>query len=105
MNSSQNLMTIENLFREFLASNGHPLETEINHDSSKFHYLKCPHGSSTDARYKFYSDGIPSGYCKCWHCGVEADFCSKQKNEISSQEWQMHRRRITCTSGESGMTA
>lgn len=88
------LLTAEQMFLEFLASNGHPLDKEINYDSSKFHYLKCPHGGSTDARYKFYSDGIPSGYCKCWHCGIEDYFCSKQKHEVSAMDWQKHTKRM-----------
>ncbi len=84
----------EQLFLDFLATNGHPLDGTINVDSSQFHYLKCPHGSRTDARYKFYADGIPSGYLKCWHCDLEADFCSKQKQEVSPQEWQKHKKRL-----------
>lgn len=87
------LLTAEQLFRNFLASNDHPLDIQISHDSSKFHYFKCPHGGSTDARYKFYSDGIPSGYFKCWHCGIEDDFSSKQKHEVSAQDWEKHKKR------------
>ncbi|WP_051555191.1 hypothetical protein [Legionella fairfieldensis] len=94
MNFSQDLMAVEQAFRDFLASNGHPLDGEIRYDSNQFHYLKCPHGSSTDARYKFYSDGIISGYCKCWYCDIEKYFCSKQKHEISRQEWKVHRQRM-----------
>ena len=52
MINSQELNIAEQLFLDFLASNGHPLDGEINRDLSTFHYLKCPHGSSTDARYK-----------------------------------------------------
>lgn len=88
-----NLAT-EQMFHDFLASNGHPLDKEIDYDSSKFHYFKCPHGNSTDARYKFYSDGIPSGYMKCWHCGIEDDFCAKKKSEVSKQEWLAHQARV-----------
>ncbi|QLZ68467.1 hypothetical protein FOLKNPGA_01246 [Legionella sp. PC1000] len=84
----------EQKFSDFLASNGHPLDGEVNCDSSSFHYLKCPHGNSTDARYKFYADGIPSGYFKCWHCGIEDDFCSKQKHEVSQQEWITYKQRL-----------
>jgi putative DNA primase/helicase len=83
------------MFREFLASNGHPLDGKIDYDSSKFHYFKCPHGSSTDARYRFYSDGIPSGYFKCWHCGIEANFCSKQRRDVSPVEWQAHKKQLS----------
>lgn len=88
------LLTVEQMFLEFLASNGHPLDKAIDYDSNKFHYFKCPHGNSTDARYKFYSDGIPSGYFKCWHCGIEDEFCSKQKHELSKQEWTIHKQRL-----------
>ncbi|HAT7072033.1 TPA: hypothetical protein JAN90_04485 [Legionella pneumophila] len=94
MSTFQDTITAEQMFLDFLASNGHPLDKEINYDSSKFHYLKCSHGSATDARYKFYSDGIPSGYCKCWHCGIEVYFCSKQKCEVSKQEWMLHKQRL-----------
>ncbi|HCJ4238960.1 TPA: hypothetical protein NR240_000472 [Legionella pneumophila] len=92
--STSHLSNHEQQFHDFLAANGHPLDSGINHDSSKFHYFKCPHGSSTDARYKFYSDGIPSGYFKCWHCGIEDDFCSKQRHEVSTQEWLSHKERL-----------
>jgi putative DNA primase/helicase len=84
----------EQLFKDFLVSHGHPIDGPVNLDSSKFHYLKCPHGSKTDARYKFYSDGIPSAYFKCWYCDVEADFCSKKKSDVSTQEWQAHKERL-----------
>ena len=94
MTTSQQISASEQLFREFLASNGHPLDGEIDYDSSKFHYFKCPHGCSTDARYKFYSDGIPTGYLKCWHCGIEANFCSKQRRDVSPSEWQAHKKRL-----------
>lgn len=94
MMASQQILASENLFREFLASNGHPLDIQISYDSSKFHYFKCPHGGSTDARYKFYSDGIPSGYFKCWHCGIEDDFSSKEKHEVSPQDWRKHTKRM-----------
>ena len=92
---TSNSQISEQLFLDFLASNGHPLDGEINCDQSNFHYFKCPHGSSTDARYKFYSDGIPSGYFKCWHCGIEDDFCSKQRHNVSPYEWQAHKKRLT----------
>jgi len=88
------IIIAEKLFHDFLASHDHPLDDAINHDSSKFHYYKCPHGSATDARYKFHSDGIPSGYFKCWKCQIEVDFCSKQKHEVSSHEWQNHIERM-----------
>lgn len=88
------LLTVEQMFHNFLASNDHPLDQAINYDSSKFHYFKCPHGNATDARYKLYSDGIPSGYFKCWHCGIEDEFCSKQKHELSKQEWKTHKQRL-----------
>lgn len=84
----------EKQFYDFLASQGHPLDSPLNHDSTQFHYYKCPHGASSDARYKFHSDGIPSGYFKCWKCQIEADFCSKQKQEVSPEEWQTHIERM-----------
>ena len=84
----------EQLFHEFLASHHHPLDDVINYDSNKFHYLKCPHGSKTDARYKFYPDGIAAGYFKCWHCDIEADFSSKQQHEVTAEEWQSHKARL-----------
>jgi len=91
----ENLSVAEQLFHDFLASHGHPLDGSINHDSSNFHYYKCPHGNDKDARYKFFSDGIPSGYLKCWKCpDVDFDFCSKQKREVSSEEWQAHVERM-----------
>ncbi|QBR83843.1 toprim domain-containing protein [Legionella israelensis] len=94
MSTYHNISIAEQMFRDFLASNEHPLDKEIDHDSNKFHYFSCPHGGKTDARYKFYSDGIPSGYFKCWYCGIEDDFISKQKNDVSPQEWQAHLNRL-----------
>jgi putative DNA primase/helicase len=91
---SNTISTAELQFRDFLASHGHPLIGEINYDSSKIHYLKCPHGSSTDARYIFYSDGIPSWFLQCWPCDIKVSFCSKQKHEISSEEWHIHLKRM-----------
>ena len=91
---TSNGLTAEQLFLDFLASNGHPLDEAINYDSSKLHYLKCPQGQATDARYKFYDDGIPSGYFKCWHCGIEDKFCSKQKQDVAPQEWKAHMDRL-----------
>lgn len=67
----------EQEFRDFLLSHHHPIDGAINHDSSKFHYCKCPNGTDTDARYKFFNDVIPGGYFKCWHCQIEADFSLK----------------------------
>ncbi len=90
-------ITAEQMFRDFLESNGHPLGGNINYDSSKFHYFRCPHGGKMDARYKFHSDGIPSGYLKCWRCGIEDNFCSKQKENVSSEEWQTHIERLAET--------
>jgi len=86
--------TAEQMFHDFLASNGHPLDASINYDASKFHCFPCPHGGKTDARYKFHSNGIPSGYFKCWHCGIEDDFCSKQKQDVSEEDWQSHVERL-----------
>ena len=94
MNTSQDLFVAEQMFRDFLASNGHPLAGNINYNSNEFHCLPCPHGEKTDARYKVYSDGVISGYFKCWHCGIEDDFCSKKKNDISSAEWIVHNERL-----------
>ncbi len=94
MSISQDLFAAEKLFRDFLASNGHPLVGNINYNSNEFHYLPCPHGGKTDARYKIYSDGIISGYLKCWYCGIEDDFCSKQKKDISPIEWKAHNERL-----------
>src|SRR3989338_2959150 len=96
MNPSLNLITEspEQLFNDFLASHGHPLDDQINYDTSKFHYFKCPHGNKTDARYKFYSDGIASGYFKCWRCNIDVDFCSKKQHETTPQEWQSHKERL-----------
>lgn len=94
MIAAQQVSAPEQQFHEFLASNGHPLDTSINYDSSKFHNLKCPHGNSTDARYKFYSDGIPAGYFECWHCGIKDKFSSKQKHEVSEEEWIAHKKRL-----------
>lgn len=94
MSASLNLATIEQMFHDFLASNGHPLDKAINYDSSKFHYFKCPHGNATDARYKFYSDGISSAYFKCWRCDIENEFCSRQQHEVSTQEWVTHKQRL-----------
>ena len=87
-------LTAEQLFLDFLASNGHPLDGEINCDPSVFHCFPCPQGSSTDARYKFYFDGLPSGYFKCWHCNIGQDFCSKQKQDVSPSEWEAHKKRL-----------
>ncbi len=84
----------EQKFHDFLASHNHPLDGAINHDSKNFHPYKCPHGNSTDARYKFFSDGVASGYFKCWKCGIEGDFCSKQEHEVSPEKWQAHIKRI-----------
>lgn len=94
MSISQDLFTAEQMFHDFLASNGHPLVGNINYNSNEFHYLPCPHGGKTDARYKIYSDGIISGYLKCWHCGIEDDFCSKQKKDVSPAEWKAHNEHI-----------
>lgn len=91
---TSNSLTAEQLFLDFLASNGHPLDGKVSYDTSNFHYYKCPHGSSTDARYKFYSEGIASGYFKCWHCGIEGDFCSKQRHDVSPYDWQAHKNRL-----------
>jgi putative DNA primase/helicase len=95
--NAPNLFTAEQMFRDFLASNGHPLDGDINFDTNKFHYFPCPQGDKTDARYKFYSNDIPSGYFKCWHCGVEDDFCSKQKKDVLPQDWQAHLARLAET--------
>jgi len=89
-----NLNEAKNLFYDFLANKGHPLESNINDDSSKFHYFKCPFGDSTDARYKFYSDNIPCGYFHCWHCDIRDNFCSVQKERCSQEEWSKHEERI-----------
>ncbi|HBD9375917.1 TPA: hypothetical protein KLD42_002832 [Legionella pneumophila] len=85
---------IEQQFYDFLSSHGHPLDGQIIHDSKNFQYLKCPHGNKTDARYKFFSDGIPAGYLKCWHCGIDVIFCSKQKHEVSKEAWIEHQEYI-----------
>ena len=89
-----NLSNAEQLFYNFLASHDHPLDGDINYDASKLHYYKCPHGSSTDARYKFHSDGIPAGFFQCWHCNIKANFCSKEKHEVSLESWQVHIKRM-----------
>ena len=34
---SQTLHTPEQMFHDFLISHGHPLEEQVNYDSSKFH--------------------------------------------------------------------
>jgi P4 family phage/plasmid primase-like protien len=94
MITPQNLSAAEQMFRDFLASNGHPIDGEINHNANKFHYLKCPQGSANDARYKFYSDGIASGYLKCWHCNIEDDFCSRNQHEVTPEEWNAHLKRL-----------
>lgn len=94
MSTSEDLVMAEQMFRDFLASNGHPIEGNINYNSNEFHYLPCPHGGKTDARYKIFSDGIISGYLKCWYCGIEDDFCSKQKKDISPAEWKAHNERV-----------
>ena len=90
--TSPNLMTEspEQLFQAFLAAQGHPLDGQISYDTSTFQYFKCPHGGKTDARYKFYTDGIPAGYFKCWHCDIDADFSSKKQHEVTPIEWQIH---------------
>jgi hypothetical protein len=36
------ISVVEQMFRDFLESNGHPLDESINYDSSKFHYLRHP---------------------------------------------------------------
>ncbi len=84
----------DQLFHDFLSAHNHPVDGQINCDTSQFHSIKCPHGSKTDARYKFYSDGIASGYFKCWHCGVDDSFCCKKKHEVTPQEWQSHQDRL-----------
>lgn len=94
--TSQNEITEspEELFLAFLSSHKHPLDKLINYDSSKFHQFKCPDGGKTDARYKYYSDGIHCGYLKCWHCGIDAIFCSKKQKDSTPEEWHTHQERI-----------
>jgi len=94
MITTHDLQSLDRMFHEFLTLHGHPLEGQIDYDASKFHYFQCPHGNKTDARYKFFPDGIASGYFKCWRCSIEADFCSTQQAEVSSIEWQAHRERL-----------
>jgi len=88
------LGSAEQKFHEFLTTHGQPLEGPLNHDPSMFHYLRCPQGSKTDARYKFFSDGIPAGYFECWHCGIKDNFCSKQKQDVLPDEWKRHTERL-----------
>lgn len=87
-------LAAEQQFLAFLSVNGHPLDGSLNHDSSMFHYLRCPQGSKTDARYKFFLDDIPAGYFECWRCGIKDNFCSKQKQDVSPQEWEKHTKRL-----------
>ena len=97
MNTSQNFIldNPEQLFQDFLMSHNHPLDTAVNHDDSKFHRLRCPDGSKTDASYKFFSTEIIIGaYLKCWYCGIEANFSSKQKNEVPAKQWKAHIKRL-----------
>ncbi|UAK47256.1 phage/plasmid primase, P4 family [Legionella longbeachae] len=81
------------MFHDFLASNGHPLDGNINF-ASEFHRYRCPHGGSKDAVYKIFTNGVAAGYFKCWHCGIEDDFCSKSKHDISVAEWEAHNKRL-----------
>lgn len=94
--TTQNLIveSPEQMFLDFLRSHNHELDGLINYDSSEFHQFKCPHGGRTDARYKYYSDGIPSAYLNCWHCGIEANFCSKKQQNLTKEEWNVHQERV-----------
>jgi putative DNA primase/helicase len=88
---------IERAFIDFLGSLHHPIEKSLEFNTTKFNYYPCPNSSNRrnhDARYKIFSDGIPGGYFKCWHCGVEADFCFKQQRDVSPDQWKTHIARI-----------
>lgn len=88
---------IENAFKDFLNSHNHPIEKTLRFDTVEFNRYACPHASNRsnqDVRYKIFSDGVPSGYIKCWHCGIEADFCFKKQHEVSPEEWSKHKEQL-----------
>ncbi|HEU5366667.1 MAG TPA: VapE domain-containing protein [Hanamia sp.] len=88
---------VEVAFKNFLNSYNHPFDKPLQFDTPGFNYCACPHSSNRsnqDLRYKIFSDGVPSGYFKCWHCDVEADFTFKQQHEVSHDEWRAHRKRL-----------
>lgn len=97
-------MTPEALkFYDFLAAHGHPLDSEINIDSRQFHRFKCPNGNRTDAAYKFFANGLASGYLHCWKCGISEAYCSKSKSSLSEQEWQAYIKHIETIKNQSNL--
>lgn len=92
-------LALENLndkkFYDFLELHGHPLDGELNYDSSFFHRYKCPHGNNTAAAYKYFPGNTPGGYFRCWRCNIEYSFSSKKQNEVSQAEWRTHTERIS----------
>ena len=92
------LFDVEAAFKVFLDTHGHSIEKSLRFDTIEFNRSSCPHASNRsnqDMRYKIFSDGVPSGYFKCWHCGIDADFCFKQQHEVSLEAWKKHTERLS----------
>lgn len=95
--STQTIFDVEIAFKSFLASHNHSFEKSLRFDTTEFNRFPCPHASNRlnqDVRYKLFSDGVPSGYFKCWHCDIEADFCLKQQHEVTPEEWIKHKEQL-----------
>lgn len=51
--------------------------------------------NSLNGWYTLFGDGVPSGAYGCWKRGINKSWCSKDKSQMTSIEWENHSERIS----------
>jgi len=88
-------------FKAAMVRDGLITDSKIISDK-KIHrvYILGDSKGSENGWYVLHGDGIPSGAYGSWKEGVAKSWCSKRKDEMSSQDWELNRARIEFANAE-----
>ena len=79
-------------FKKVISENG-LTPPEVILTGSKFHHFST-NGKKGDTSgwYRLHLDGIPAGSFGCYRSGIIKTWCSKSRNEMTTEEWASHVR-------------
>jgi putative DNA primase/helicase len=79
-------------FINAIAASGLPPPEEIIPGPKFQHFSTNGKKGDTSGWYRLHLDGIPAGSFGCYRSGIIKTWCSKSRNEMTSDEWASHVR-------------
>ena len=81
-------------FRNAIAASGLPPPKEIIPGPKFQHFSTNGKKGDTSGWYRVHLDGIPAGSFGCFRSDITKTWCSKFQNEMSPDEWGIHKKNL-----------